>query len=105
MSVAGGTFTQVPGSQLINDPYRGNTTPTSNPLVGLQAWCNSTTASTPRPYADTVIDLSNYAGSAVQLRWRQGSDSSVGKEGWYVDDVRVTGCGGDMIWVNGFDSN
>ena len=105
VSVAGGTFTQVPGSQLINDPYRGNTSAATNPLTGLQAWCDSATASAPRPYADTLVDLSNYAGSAVQLRWRQGSDSSVGKEGWYVDDVRVTGCGGDMIWVNGFDSN
>ena len=102
ISVAGGTFTQVPGSQLINDPYRGNTTATSNPLVGLQAWCDSTT---PRVYADTLVDLSSYAGSSVQLRWRQGSDASVGKEGWYVDDVRVNACAGDLIWANGFDSN
>lgn len=102
ISVAGGAFTQVPGSRLINDPYRGNTSAASNPLSGLQAWCDSTT---PRAYADTLVDLSSHAGNAVQLRWRQGSDSSVGKEGWYVDDVRVTGCGGDTIWANGFDSN
>ena len=102
ISVAGGAFTQVPGGQLINDPYRGNTTATSNPLVGLQAWCDSTT---PRAYADTLVDLTSYAGSTVQLRWRQGSDGSVGKEGWYVDDVRVNACAGDLIWANGFDSN
>lgn len=105
VSANGGAFTQVTGAQLINDPYRGNTSGTGNPLNGLQAWCNSATAGTPRPYADTLIDLSSYAGSSVQLRWRQGSDGSVGKEGWYVDDIRVTACGGDVIWANGFDSN
>ena len=105
VSANGGPFTQISGSQLINDPYRGNTTGTGNPLNGLQAWCNSASAGTPRPFADTLIDLSSYAGNSVQVRWRQGSDGSVGKEGWYIDDVRVSSCGGDTIWANGFDSN
>ena len=105
VSANGGAFTQISGTQLINDPYRGNTTGTGNPLNGLQAWCNSGSVGTPRPFADTLIDLSSYTGSSVQLRWRQGSDGSVGKEGWYVDDVRVSSCSGDTIWANGFDSN
>ncbi|MEO7916833.1 MAG: hypothetical protein ABIR16_04255 [Dokdonella sp.] len=104
VSVNGGSFAQATGAQLLNDPYRGNTTGTSNPLNGQQAWCNSSTASAPRPYADTLIDLSSYAGSSVQLRWRQGSDTSVGKEGWFVDDVRVQACTSDVIFTNGFDS-
>jgi hypothetical protein len=28
----------------------------------------------------------------VQLRYRLGSDGSVGFEGWYVDDVQVQAC-------------
>src|SRR5690606_37046945 len=48
-----------------------------------------------RPYDDTLVDLSSYAGQTVQLRWRLASDSSVGREGWYVDDIRVEGCSSD----------
>ncbi|WP_395791621.1 hypothetical protein [Aquimonas sp.] len=90
ISVDGGAFTQITGSALLNDPYRG---PISgqfgNVLGGVQAWCEPNPG---RPYADTLVDLSPYAGSDVQLRWRVGTDDSAAREGWYVDDVRVQAC-------------
>jgi C1A family cysteine protease len=36
------------------------------------------------------IDLTGHEGSA-RLRFRFGSDGSVGFEGWYIDDIRVMG--------------
>jgi uncharacterized repeat protein (TIGR01451 family) len=96
ISVDGGAFTQITGAALLNDPYRGPIAGNyQNPLAGLSAWCD---ANPGRPYADTLVDLSPYAGSSVRLRWRLGTDSSVGREGWYVDDVRVQSClAGDFI--------
>jgi hypothetical protein len=41
----------------------------------------------------------------VQFRFRLGSDSSVGHEGWYVDDIGVSSCAAasDTIFADGFD--
>lgn len=89
IAVDGGSFTQVPSALLLNDPYRGTVSSGyNNPLAGSSAWCNVP----PRPWADTLVDLSSFAGSAVQLRWRLGTDSEVSEQGWFVDDVRVQSC-------------
>ncbi len=89
IAVDGGAFTQVPGSLLLNDPYLGTVdSGYQNPLAGLSAWCNVP----PRAWADTLVDLSNYAGGSVQLRWRLGTDSLVSEEGWYIDDIRMQSC-------------
>lgn len=96
ISISGGAFTAVPPAMLLNDSYRG-------PLPGgQQAWCDDPT----RPYSaqGTLVDLSSWAGSPVQVRWRVTTDTSVSKEGWYVDDVRVQVCSPDLTFKNGFDS-
>lgn len=96
VSVNGGAFTAVPASKLLNDAYTG-------PLgSGQPAWCSASAVG--YSAAGTLIDLSDWAGSSVQLRWRVVSDSSVGREGWYVDDVRVQVCASDLIFKSGFDS-
>jgi subtilisin family serine protease/bacillopeptidase F (M6 metalloprotease family) len=38
-----------------------------------------------------VFDLTPYRGQTVIVRWHFGSDPSVQKAGWYIDDVRVEG--------------
>jgi len=61
-----------------------------NPLAGSPAWCGD-----PRGWENYAIDLSDFAGQTVRLRYRVATDSSVGgRDGWLVDDVRVLGCGG-----------
>ena len=40
-----------------------------------------------------VVELDGMAG-LVQFRFRFGSDGATGREGWYVDDVAVTGVTG-----------
>lgn len=100
IAINGGAFTQIPNSQILEGPYTGPvSTSFQSPIGGLQAWCGAAV-----PYSRVVVDLSSYAGQNAQFRFRLGSDSSVGKEGWYVDDVRVQGCSvSDVIYVDGFD--
>ncbi len=58
-----------------------------NPLGGRDAWCGD-----PRDWMRSVIALDEFAGSSVQLRFRLATDASIGREGWFVDDVEVRGC-------------
>lgn len=37
----------------------------------------------------TIIDLSNFNGNNVKLRFRFGSDAAQGGEGWYIDDISL----------------
>ncbi len=102
ISTDGENFAQITGTALLNDPYRGTISGTVNPLAGMQAWCEPAD----RPYADTRVDLSAWAGQDVQLRWRLGTDNLYGREGWYVDDIRVRSCRGaeaPEIFEDGFE--
>jgi hypothetical protein len=83
----GTTWTQVPANKLLTDPYDGIINGGGNPLNSKQGWCGA-----PHDWINSVVDVTDYAGQSVQFRWRLGSDGSVGKEGWYVDDVRVQAC-------------
>jgi hypothetical protein len=83
----GSTWTQVPNANLLVGPYTGAVSSGfSNPLAGLQAWCNGSV------YIQTIADVSAYAGQTVQFRMRIGTDSSVSRPGWDVDDVLVQSC-------------
>jgi extracellular elastinolytic metalloproteinase len=37
----------------------------------------------------TMVDLSDYTGENVILRWRFGSDGNTSDQGWFIDDVEV----------------
>ena len=85
----GANWTQVPGADLLTDPYDGPvSTCCSNPLAGLDAWCGNN----PQPYLGSRVDVSAWAGQTVQFRFRLGSDTSANRPGWYVDDVSVWSC-------------
>lgn len=57
----------------------------SNPLGGRRAWSgHSGTA-----MHEVRVDLSDFAGASVLLRWRLGCDSSVAGDGWAIDDVSI----------------
>ncbi len=104
-SDGGSTFAPVPGSSIIGGgTYRGQISGQyGNPLAGLDGWCDDPA----RPYTTgpVIVDLGAHAGQTVQLRFRLGTDSSVSKEGWYVDDIKVNGCAilSDEIFADGFD--
>ncbi|MCA9933066.1 MAG: choice-of-anchor J domain-containing protein, partial [Anaerolineales bacterium] len=86
----GSTWTQISTSDLLTDPYDGPVdNGYSNPLAGKDAWCGD-----PQDWLNSIVDVSDYAGQTVQFRFRLGTDSSVGREGWYLDDVKVQSCQG-----------
>ena len=85
---SGSTWTQITGTDLVTDPYTGVIENSfTNPLTNLSAWCGTSNG-----WLHSVVNLQAYAGQTVQLRFRLGSDSSVGKTGWSVDDVKIQGC-------------
>ena len=76
-------------SQLLTDPYNGPVaTGSGNPLAGLNAWCGK-----PQNWLASLADLDEFAGQALSIRFRLGTDNNlIGYEGWYVDDVSVQSC-------------
>jgi hypothetical protein len=84
----GTTWTQLE-SQLLTDPYNGPVASGSgNPLAGLNAWCGK-----PQNWLASLVDLDEFAGQGVSVRFRLGTDNDlIGYEGWYVDDVSVQAC-------------
>jgi hypothetical protein len=104
ISTDGSVFTQITPLGNYTHHYRRSTT---GPLPG--AACLSNTANWPQ----LSFDLAAYAGQTVQFRFRFSSDSGVGAEGWYIDDIRVMGqeipvpdpdpATELVIWANGDD--
>ncbi len=89
VSTDGGTsFTQVPGAQLLTDPYNAPVDAGfSSPIPGVPAWCGT------QPFTSNVVDLAPYAGQTAQFRFRLTSDSSVSlPDGWIIDNVEVKRC-------------
>jgi hypothetical protein len=90
----GGTWSKVPNSALLTDPYDNiiwNDQAGNNPITlnygATLAWCDPG-----QPFINSVVLLDNWAEQTVRFRWRMGTDSAAGGEGWYIDDVRVQSC-------------
>jgi bacillolysin len=58
-----------------------------NPLGGRRAFTGFS-----GKYVATQYDLSALAGQSIRVRFRVGTDSSVGYEGWFIDDVHLYRC-------------
>ncbi len=88
-------------TELLTDPYDGVVSDQfGNPLANDNAWCGD-----PQDWLKSVADLDAFAGQAVRFRFRLGTDSSVSREGWYVDDVEVQSCtDNSLIFSDGFES-
>jgi len=88
---------------MLTDPYDGPvSTSFSNPLAGFDAWCGD-----PQDWLRSVVNLDAFAGETARFRFRIGTDSSVSREGWYVDDVAVQACvliDALPIFADGFES-
>jgi len=94
----GGSWTRLE-AQLLTDPYDGPVSSCcSNPIAGTNAWCGD-----PQNWTNSVANVSAFAGQIAQFRFRLASDSTVSREGWYVDDVAVQGCQ-VLIFADGFES-
>jgi bacillopeptidase F len=58
---------------------------------GALQWKNASTLTGTSDWATREIDLSAYDGKDVQVRFRLKSDSSVGQDGIYLDNILVAG--------------
>lgn len=56
-----------------------------NPIGDRPAW----TGGSPGGMTPVVVDLGAFAGRTLNIRFRLGTDSSSGGDGWFVDDVEV----------------
>lgn len=50
-------------------------------------------------FVSATFSMAAFAGQTVRVRWRMGTDSFIGGEGWYVDDVTLTNPGGEPVSV------
>jgi hypothetical protein len=83
---------QDAGSLILVGGYDGKVTETSNnPLGSRFAW---TARGRPGVFSQVVVDLSDFAGKRVRLRFLAGFDDATGiaqgYTGWFVDDIGVT---------------
>ncbi len=88
---AGSTWTDA-GPLFTHNPYAfGNINESAGTaLSGRPAFTNTIGG-----YYSSRIDLSSLAGQSVRFRFRIATDSSVGRMGWFIDDVAVYTCGTD----------
>lgn len=80
------TWTDLGSAATVNGYTSTISSSYSNPLAGRRAW--SGTLST---FTQVSVPLTTYVGQSVQIRFRQGCDTSTAKTGWYVDDIVVAG--------------
>ncbi len=48
-------------------------------------------------WTQETVDLSAYAGSSAQVRFLLETDYSVTRDGWYIDDIEITGGGSGNV--------
>ena len=85
---AGESWTQVPTEAMLTDPYDGPISDQWGSPAPLEpGWCGD-----PQDWLNSVVDVSAWSGQTVQFRFRMVTDVSVGRPGWYIDDVKVQSC-------------
>ena len=85
ISTDGGATWNDLGAYITANGYTGRlSSDYENPLGGRMAWTGNLIT-----WTEVTVDLSNFAGKSVNIRWRMGCDSSLGADGWYIDDVRI----------------
>jgi hypothetical protein len=80
------------GSRVVVGGYDGHvTSASSNPLGDRFAW---TARGRPGVFSQVVVDLSDFAGKRIRLRFLAGFDNATGVKdgytGWFIDDIQIT---------------
>jgi hypothetical protein len=100
-SVNGAAWTVVPDAAFVSGLYNGTINEgfvSSNALSGKRGWVSGTVGA----MTQVVVDLASFAnGQTIRLRWHGGDDPNTVADGWYVDDVVLTGAALPEIAVEG----
>ncbi len=109
ISVDGGAWLDLPP----NGGYPGVFALTGNPPLNACGYPNSQRAfngSSGGAFSSWQSDLSAYAGRSVRLRWRLSSDTFQSAQGFFLDDIQVTGAtrpaacvAGELVYRNSFE--
>ncbi|HXG93447.1 MAG TPA: S8 family serine peptidase [Blastocatellia bacterium] len=88
----GGETWKDAGALIITGGYDGKVTEaSSNPLGTRFAWTARGRAGV---FSQVVVNLDDYAGKRIKLRFIAGFDNAAGildgYSGWYIDDIRIT---------------
>jgi hypothetical protein len=80
------------GSRILVGGYDGKVTAaSSNPLGSRFAW---TARGVPGVFSQVVINLDDFVGQRIKLRFQAGFDEATGildgYKGWFIDDIRIT---------------
>lgn len=93
-SIDGGAWFDVTasgsGAAFASGGYNGALNSNSNPLNTRQAWTGNNTAAFTRVVVE-LTDSAKYAGKAVRVRWRLATNNGGPSEGWWIDDIALTG--------------
>lgn len=92
ISTDNGETWQDLGSRILAGGYDGKLTDvTDNPLGNRFAW---TARGRPGVFSQVVINLDEFAGQRIRLRFLAGFDETTGVlegfTGWFIDDIRIT---------------
>jgi Zn-dependent metalloprotease len=87
LSVDGGPWRKV-GGHFTHAGYNGRLARgRGNPQGGVKAFTSDS-----RGWGASRLNLSDFAGHEVRIRFRIASDRDIGSYGWYIDDVRFFRC-------------
>ncbi len=87
LSIAGGSFADIltAGGTFLQNGYNIVLDSTTTPLTNRPAWSGTSSG-----FVTTVVQLpASCRDQDVRLRWRCGSDTTVGGGGWYVDSINL----------------
>ncbi len=90
ISTNNGTSWTDLGNRIITNRYNGfkNSSIFNNPVIPSPVASRAFSGNSV-DYLESVVDLSEFAGQNVKIRFVFQSDPTGGREGWYVDDINI----------------
>jgi Zn-dependent metalloprotease len=99
ISINGGAFAIVPASAFIFNPYNGTLSTTAqgntNPLQGQAAFTGTDGGEVFGSWGTSQVNLTAvgvHPGDTIKLRFDFGRDGCGGRDGWYVDNIKIQSC-------------
>ena len=99
ISVNGGAFELIPSTAFIFNAYNGTIATTAqgntNPLQGQPGFTGTDGGEVTGSWATSQINLNAvnvHPGDTIKLRFDFGRDGCGGRDGWYVDNIKVQSC-------------